>query len=156
MVLFIKGFINLLCADLCCVDLFYNAADTCVDIRIAEDLLAGIDEKYIRASGCREGVFLLSPAFTYASFEEVSLDSPLEHLFRHGNHNPVFLATCTCQIQKTQPGYVPVLSFGKQLSDAGLAAQSFFLRKSIRDLRVHLSFLIDKFRGLWPLMALQP
>jgi len=151
MVLFSHGFICLLDFVLCRVDLPDYFPDALIDFLIAQNLLAGIYEENVSPACCRKTVFLFSPAFAYASFEEITLDGPLEHLLRHGDHHPVLLVPGTCHIQEAQPRDIPVLSFGKKLSDAGLAAQSFFLRKSIRGLCVHLSSLTDIFPMLWPL-----
>ena len=151
MVLFSHGFISFLSFGLCSVDLLYDIPYACVYFLVTQDFLAWIYEEYVCATSCVKAMFLFSPALAYSSFEKITFDCSLEHLLRHRNHDAVLIVPSTCHIQKSQPGYIPVLSFGKKLSDAGLAAQSFFLRKSIRGLCVHLSSLTDIFPMLWPL-----
>ena len=77
-------------------------------------------------------MFLLSPAFSDPAFEKISFNSSFEHLLRNRDHDSICLGLVVGRIQKPQPGNIPVLPFGKKLSDIGLAAESFPFGESVR------------------------
>ena len=60
--------------------LLYDITDGRIDFLIAENILCGIHEKHIKTSLDSQVVFLLSVAFTYSSFKEISFDCTLEQL----------------------------------------------------------------------------
>ena len=78
-----------------------------------------------------------SPAFADAALQQVSLHCPFEEFLGYGNQNTVYTAVCTVKALITDGWHAAMLTFGKKLRDGRLAAQSFFLRKSIRTLAVH-------------------
>ena len=82
-------------------------------------------------------MLLPAPAFTDAALEKVSLDCPLEEFLGYGYHNTVRTAVSSIKALVTYARHTAVLTFGKKLRDRRLAAQSFFLRKSITDLPFH-------------------
>ena len=130
-VLFCHCFILNLLIGLGLVYLFNNLPHTCVDLFIRLNLLGRIDEKNV-CSCCLQGVFLLSPAFSYPTFEKISLYGSFEHLLWNRYHDPVGLSSIVGHIQKPQPRNVPVLPFGKKQSDIGLAAESFPFGEGVR------------------------
>ena len=149
-VLFSHGFILLLLIRLGVVDLFYDLSDTGIYLLVTLDFLGRIDEQDVRTSFHRKSMFLLSPALTDSSLQKITLDCSLEHLFGNRHHDPVRRSVITGKEHKPQPGNIPVLSFGKKLSYAGLAAESFFFGKCSR--RLHL---ISSLTGIFPMLLRQ-
>ena len=82
-------------------------------------------------------MLLPAPAFAYAALQKITLDCSLEEFFRYGNYNAVHSAVRSIQTLPADARHTAVLTFGKKLRDGRLAAQSFFLRKSITDLPFH-------------------
>ena len=130
--LFSHGFIldRLVCLSF--VDLFYNLSDARINLFVCLNLFGGIDEKDVCSACCEEIVLLLSPAFPYSTFKQISLHGPFEQLLRDRNHDPVSVGTGSGHIQKPKPGNIPVLPFADQLADRSLAADPFLLRKGVR------------------------
>ena len=82
-------------------------------------------------------MLLLTPAFTHTAFQKISPDSSLEELLGYGYHNAVYSAVRSVKALVADARHTAVLTFGKKLRYGRLAAQSFFLRKSITDLPFH-------------------
>ena len=119
------------------IDFFYYLSHCRINFLVAEDFLCGIHEKHIQTALDGQVVLLLSIAFAYSSFEEIALYGTFEKLLRNGYHDPVLFFARTFPAKISHARHIAVLSFGKKLRDAGLAAQSFFLRKSIRSCAFH-------------------
>ena len=119
------------------IDLIYDLSYSLIDLFIAEDFFCRVHEKHIQTAFDSQVVLLLSIAFAYSSLEQVALYSTFEELFRYGYHDPVFLVSCALEAEKAHVRHIAVLAFGKKLRDAGLAAQSFFFRKSITGICFH-------------------
>ena len=119
------------------IDLVDDLTYSLVDLLIAEYLLGRIHEKHIQTAFDSQVVLLLSIALADSSFKQIALHSTLEELFRYGYHDPVLFVSCAFETEVAHVRHIAVLAFGKKLRDAGLAAQSFFLRKSITGLCVH-------------------
>ena len=135
------------------VYLFNDLSDACVDLLICLHLFCRIDEEDVGASCRKKHVLLFAPAFSDSAFEQISLHGSLEHLFGNRNHDSVQSGTGAGHIQKPQPGNIPVLPFGKQLSDCSLAAEPFLFRKGVRVLCVQFISLKDISRVPLQLMA---
>ena len=129
--------------DLRLVYLFDYLSDACVDLFVSLNLFSRIDKEDICTSFCQKRVLLFAPAFSDSAFEQVSLHGSFEHLFGNRNHDSVQSGTGAGHIQKPQPGNIPVLPFGKQLSYRGLAAEPFLFRKGVRILCVQFISLKD-------------
>jgi len=82
-------------------------------------------------------MLLTAPAFADAALQQVSLHCPFEEFLGYGNQNTVYTAVCTVKALITDGWHAAMLTFGKKLRDGRLAAQSFFLRKSITNLTLH-------------------
>ena len=119
------------------IDLVDDLTYSLVDLLIAEDLFCGIHEKHIQTAFDSQVVLLLSIALADSSFKQIALYSTLEELFRYGYHNPVLFVSCAFEAEIAHVRYIAMLAFGKKLRNAGLAAQSFFFRKSITGICFH-------------------
>ena len=119
------------------IDLVDDLSYSLIYLFVAEDFFCGIHEKHIQTAFDSQVVLLLSIALSDSSFKQIALYGALEELFRYGYHDPVFLVSCALEAEIAHVRHIAVLAFGKKLRDAGLAAQSFFLRKSITGLCVH-------------------
>ena len=82
-------------------------------------------------------MLLPAPAFAYAALQKITLDCSLEEFLGYGYHNTVRTAVSSIKALVTYALHTAVLASGKKLRDGRLAAQSFFLRKSITDLPFH-------------------
>ena len=123
------------------IKIFYDLADCRIDFLIGEYFLHGIHEEDVDVSFDRKHVLLLSPAFADTALQEIALHCPLERLLGNRNHDAVEFRILPAQAQISHARHIAVLSFGKKLRNGRLAAQSFFLRKSITDLSFHGQFL---------------
>ena len=119
------------------IDFVDDLSYSLIYLFVAEDFFCRIHEKHIQTAFYGQVVLLLSIAFAYSSLEEVALYSALEKLFRNGYHDPVLFFACTFPAKISHARHIAVLSFGKKLRYGRLAAQSFFLRKSITSLPFH-------------------
>ena len=119
------------------IDLVDDLSYSLIYLFVAEDFFCGIHEKHIQTAFDSQVVLLLSIALSDSSFKQIALYGALEELFGYGYHDPVFLVSCALEAEIAHVRHIAVLAFGKKLRDAGLAAQSFFLRKSITGLCVH-------------------
>ena len=82
-------------------------------------------------------MLLLAPAFPDATLEEIALYGSLEEFLRNGNQNTVDASLRSAHTQVSKTWHAAMLSFGKELRYCRLAAQSFFLRKSIPSFPFH-------------------
>ena len=119
------------------IDLVDDLTYSLVDLLIAEDLFCGIHEKHIQTAFDSQVVLLLSIALADSSFKQIAFYGALEELFRYGYHDPVLFVSGAFEAEIAHVRYIAMLAFGKKLRNAGLAAQSFFFRKSITGLCVH-------------------
>lgn len=122
------------------VQLVYDLPHRGIDLLVALYLFGRINEKNVDTSFKSQLMFLFTPALTDSSFEKIALHRPFKEFLGHGNHYAVDAKTIISQTYIPEPRNIPVLTLGKKQSNAGLAAQSFFLRKSIRCRNVHLYF----------------
>ena len=119
------------------IDLVDDLSYSLIYLFVAEDFFCGIHEKHIQTAFDSQVVLLLSIALSDSSFKQIALYGALEELFRYGYHDPVLFVSCALEAEIAHVRHIAVLAFGKKLRDAGLAAQSFFFRKSITGLCVH-------------------
>ena len=119
------------------IDLVDDLTYSLVDLLIAEDLFCGIHEKHIQTAFDSQVVLLLSIALADSSFKQIALHSTLDELFRYGYHDPVLFVSGAFEAEIAHVRYIAMLAFGKKLRNAGLAAQSFFFRKSITGICFH-------------------
>ena len=119
------------------IDLVDDLSYSLVDLLIAEDLFCGIHEKHIQTAFDSQVVLLLSIALSDSSFKQIALYGALEELFRYGYHDPVLFVSGAFEAEIAHVRHIAVLAFGKKLRNAGLAAQSFFFRKSITGICFH-------------------
>ena len=119
------------------IDLVDDLTYSLVDLLIAEYLLGRIHEKHIQTAFDSQVVLLLSIALADSSFKQIALYSTLEELFRYGYHDPVLFVSGAFEAEIAHVRYIAMLTFGKKLRNAGLAAQSFFFRKSITGICFH-------------------
>ena len=119
------------------IDLVDDLTYSLVDLLIAEDLFCGIHEKHIQTAFDSQVVLLLSIALADSSFKQIALYGALEELFRYGYHDPVLFVSGAFEAEIAHVRYIAMLAFGKKLRNAGLAAQSFFFRKSITGICFH-------------------
>ena len=130
--LFCCCFILLLWLCICEVDFLDNLTYACVDLLVTLNLLCRVDEEYICSACCCQVMLLLAPAFSDSTFEQIAFYSSFEQFFRYRHHDSVCIRPGIGHIQKSQPGNIPVLPFGKELSNGGLATESFLFRKGVR------------------------
>lgn len=116
---------------LCAVNLFYYLADGGEDGLVIKYLLGRIHEQDIYSVLTCEHVLLLSPCLSDTSFAEVALDCSLEYLLGYGYENPGMLTPGIFAYQVSHARNCSVTTFGKQLADKCLAAESFFFLKCI-------------------------
>ena len=119
------------------VDLFDNLTYGRVDGLVVKDFLGRVHEEDIHSILAGEHMLLLSECLSDTSFAEIALDSSLEELLGYGYHNAVYSAVRSVKALVAYARHTAVLTFGKKLRYGRLAAQSFFLRKSITDLPFH-------------------
>ena len=119
------------------IDLIYDLSYSLRDLFVAEDFFCRIHKKHIQTAFDSQVVLLLSIAFADSSFQQIALYCALEELFRNGYHDPVLFVSSAFEAEIAHVRHIAVLTFGKKLRNAGLAAQSFFFRKSITGLCVH-------------------
>ena len=119
------------------IDLVDDLSYSLIYLFVAEDFFCGIHEKHIQTAFDGQVVLLLSIAFADSSFQQIALYSTLEKLFRYGYHDPVLFVSGAFEAEIAHVRYIAVLAFGKKLRNAGLAAQSFFFRKSITGICFH-------------------
>ena len=119
------------------IDLVYDLSYSLIYLFVAEDFFCRIHEKHIQTAFDSQVVLLLSIAFSDSSFQQIALYSTLEELFRYGYHDPVLFVSCAFEAEVAHVRYIAMLAFGKKLRNAGLAAQSFFFRKSITGICFH-------------------
>ena len=119
------------------IDLIYDLSYGLINLFVAEDFFCRIHEKHIQTAFDSQVVLLLSIAFADSSFEQIAFYGALEELFRYGYHDPVLFISCAFEAEIAHVRHIAVLTFGKKLRNAGLAAQSFFFRKSITGICFH-------------------
>ena len=119
------------------IDLVDDLTYSLVDLLIAEDLFCGIHEKHIQTILDGQVVLLFSIAFADAALEKIAFDGSFEQFLGDGNHETIHIIACSLAAEITQPLHIAMLTLGKKHRDACLAAQSFFLRKSIAGLLLH-------------------
>ena len=119
------------------IDLFDDLSYSLIDLFVAEDFFCRIHEKHIQTAFDSQVVLLLSIAFADSSFQQIALYCALEELFRYGYHDPVLFVSGAFEAEIAHVRHIAVLTFGKKLRNAGLAAQSFFFRKSITGICFH-------------------
>ena len=119
------------------IDLVYDLSYGLVDLFVAEDFFCRIHEKHIQTAFDSQVVLLLSIAFADSSFQQIAFYGTLEELLRYGYHYSVLFISCAFEAEVTHVRHIAVLTFGKKLRNAGLAAQSFFFRKSITGICFH-------------------
>lgn len=120
------------------VDLLDDLSYGFIYLSVAQDFLCGIHKKHIQATFDGQVVLLSSIAFPYPSLEEIAFYGSLEEFLWDRYHNAVDFVACALEEKKAHSGHIAVLSFGKKHRNAGLAAQSFFLLKSIAGLSFHV------------------
>lgn len=84
-----------------------------------------------------EVVFEPAPAFTDASFQQVSLYGPFEKLLWHGGQDTAELFSVISRVDVTDRTDTSMSASSKKIFNVFLAVQSFLFRKSIRSLPVH-------------------
>ena len=119
------------------IDLIYDLSYSLIDLFVAEDFFCRIHEKHIQTAFDSQVVLLLSIAFADSSLQHITLYGTLEELFRYGYHDPVLFVSGAFKAEIAHVRHIAVLTFGKKLRNAGLAAQSFFFRKSITGICFH-------------------
>ena len=119
------------------IDLVNDLSNSLIYLFIAEDFFCGIYEKHIQTAFDGQVVLLLSIAFADSSFKQIAFYGTLEELFRYGYHDPVLFVSGAFEAEIAHVRYIAMLAFGKKLRNAGLAAQSFFFRKSITGICFH-------------------
>ena len=119
------------------VDLVYYLTYGCIDLLVTQNFLCGIHEKHIQTILDGQVVLLFSIAFADAALEKIAFDGSFEQFLWDGNHETVHIIACSLAAEITQPLHIAMLTLGKKHRDAYLAAQSFFLRKSIAGLLLH-------------------
>lgn len=119
------------------IDLVDDLSYSLIYLFVAEDFFCRIHEKHIQTAFDGQVVLLLSIAFADSSFQQIALHSTLEELFRYGYHDPVLFVSGAFEAEVAHVRYIAMLAFGKKLRNAGLAAQSFFFRKSITGICFH-------------------
>ena len=82
-----------------------------------------------------------SPAFADAAFQKVAFYSSFEKFLWNRDKQAVCVLPVVCCIDEADITHAAMSSSGKKSFDSFLAAQSFFLRKSIRRVCVHFSCL---------------
>ena len=87
---------------------------------------------------CVKAMLEPSPAFADAAFQKVAFYSSFEKFLWNRDKQAVGVLPVVCCIYEADLSDAAMLSFGKKPFNAFLAAQSFFLRKSIRRVCVHL------------------
>ena len=78
-----------------------------------------------------------APAFTDASFQQVSLYGSLEKFLRDGNQDTAVLFSVISRVDVTDRTDTSMSASSKKIFNVFLAVQSFLFRKSIRSLPVH-------------------
>ena len=119
------------------IDLVDDLSYSLIYLFVAEDFFCRIHEKHIQTAFDGQVVLLLSIAFADSSFQQIALYSTLEELFRYRYHDPVLFVSGAFEAEIAHVRHIAVLAFGKKLRNAGLAAQSFFFRKSITGICFH-------------------
>ena len=119
------------------VEILDDLSDCGIDFLIREDFLDCIYQKDVEVSFESYQMLLASPAFADASLEEVALYRSLEEFLGYRDYDTVDTGICTISAHIAHSWYIAVLTFGKKHRDGRLAAQSFFLRKSITNLSFH-------------------
>ena len=119
------------------IDLVDDLSYSLIYLFVAEEFFCRIHEKHIQTAFDGQVVLLLSIAFADSSFQQIALHSTLEELFRYGYHDPVLFVSGAFEAEVAHVRYIAMLAFGKKLRNAGLAAQSFFFRKSITGICFH-------------------
>ena len=112
----------LLCCDICFCLFWFSVvthfldyfADSFIDFMIAELFFQRVCEEDVIAGESVKVMLLSAPAFADSSLEKVSLDCPLEHLFRDRNQNAVLLRFGISTETVTQSGDFTVPAFGKK------------------------------------------
>ena len=120
------------------VDLVYYLTYGCIDLLVTQNFLCGIHEKHIQTILDGQVVLLFSIAFADAALEKIAFDGSFEQFLGNGDHETVHVVVCSLTAEITQSLHIAVLTLGKKHRDAGLAAQSFFLGKSIAGLLLHV------------------
>ena len=133
-ILFRSCSISCLLVCLSPVDLFNNLTDAGAELFVCLYFLCGIDEQDVSSSMSQQCMLLFAPAFTDSTLEKIALYSPFEHLFGYRHHYPVGIRAGVRYIQKSEPGNIPVLTFGNKLTCCALAAESFLLGESFWNL----------------------
>ena len=82
-------------------------------------------------------MLLLSPAFADAPLKKIPFYSSLEKLFRNRYKDAVVWQAIILAIDVAQLGHIAMTPSGKKPFNVGLAAQSFFFRKSITNFPFH-------------------
>ena len=82
------------------VDLFNDLSYGFIDLLIGHYLLGGIHKKYIQPVFNGQIVLLFSETLTYASFQQIALDCPLEKFLGYRYHYSVDLIACTLPAEK--------------------------------------------------------
>ena len=90
---------------------------------------------------CVKAMLESSPAFADAAFQKVAFYRSFEKFLRNRDKQAVCLLLAVRCIDEADVTHAAMSSSGKKSFDAFLAAQSFFLRKSIRRVCVHFSCL---------------
>ena len=120
------------------VDLFYYLAYGSIDLLVAHNFLCRIHEKHIQTILDDQVVLLFSIAFADAALEKIAFDGSFEQFLGNGDHETVHIIVCSLAAEITQSLHIAMLTLGKKHRDARLATQSFFLRKSIAGLLLHV------------------
>ena len=82
------------------IDLLYDLSYGFIDLLVGHDLLCGIHEKHIQSVFDGQIVLLFSETLSYASFEQIALDGPLEKFLRNRYHYPVDLIARALSAEK--------------------------------------------------------